>query len=65
MSDQKLKNDPDFIYAEDYGNSLKKLLKNSPNGVSDTKLMQSLKLSKEEMSLKMIQIREVFLDFLN
>lgn len=60
MSDQKIKNDPDFIYAEDFNNSLKKILKNNPDGISDTKVMQYLKISKEDLATRMLQIRERF-----
>lgn len=64
MSKDKLLNDPDFIYAEEYGNSLKRLLKANENGVSESKIMSYLKLSKEDLDWELEEIKLIFEELL-
>jgi phosphoribosylformylglycinamidine (FGAM) synthase PurS component len=64
MSYEKLQNDPDFIYAEEYGNSIRRALKANENGVSDTKIMHYLKLNKEDMEKAIENIKDMFGDLL-
>ena len=45
----KIDTDPDFIVSPKHGNSLKRLLSNNPNGISDGTICKVLKLSQEEV----------------
>lgn len=47
--DERLDNDPDFILSSKHGNSLKKLLRSWPNGVSDETIARVMDLSSEEV----------------
>lgn len=64
MSREKLLNDPDFIYAEEHGNSLKRAMKANEHGVSDSKIMVYLKLSKEELDSEVNKIKVIFEELL-
>lgn len=51
VRDEKLDNDEDFIVSSKHGNSLKKLLKANPNGVSDEVIARVMDISVEEVDL--------------
>jgi hypothetical protein len=49
MRDPRLDNDPDFIVAPRYNNSLRELLKKHPDGVSDNVIQKCLDLTAAEL----------------
>lgn len=48
MADQRIHSDPDFVIAPKYNNSLKKLLKNYPDGCSIAVICKALQISTDE-----------------
>ena len=46
---KKIETDPDFIYCPSSENSLEKLMKKHPNGISTEKMAQVLTMTPEEV----------------
>lgn len=49
IRDPRLDSDPDFIISSKHGNSLKKLINENPDGISDTAICKALDISKDEL----------------
>ena len=51
IKDPRISSDPDFVNSLKHGNSLRELLRQNPNGVSDAVICRILCVTPEELQL--------------
>jgi hypothetical protein len=62
---EKIKTDPDFVIYPSLDNSLKKVLKAHPDGMSDQKITKALMMTEEDVKEKLESALEKIREALN